>query len=164
MSIQFYDPKQFGEFSNYYRSPITINNTVYPTTEHYYQAHKFLGPDCTQKSIEYAKLIVSQSTPNKAKILVCQKIKGGPYKWLKDLNDIIRSNSDINIRSDWEQVKDNVMRTAVMYKFSIHGNLKDLLLSTGDSILVEHTTTTNGDSYWGDGGDGTGQNTLGDGN
>ena len=33
-----------------------------------------------------------------------------------------------------------------------------LLLSTGDAKLVEHTEN---DSYWGDGGDGSGRNMLG---
>ncbi|MAZ56127.1 MAG: swarming motility protein YbiA, partial [Flavobacteriales bacterium] len=37
---------------------------------------------------------------------------------------------------------------------------KKYLLSTGDRELVEHTTR---DSFWGDGGDGTGANQLGKG-
>lgn len=159
MSIQFYDPKkEYGQFSNYYDSPITINNIKYSTTEHYYQALKFLGNDQTSRSVEYAQLILSQSTPNKAKILACQKVKGSRYKWLISLNDLIRQYSDVNIRSDWEIMKDNVMRTAVMYKFQQHANLKELLLSTDDNNIYEYIIR---DSYWGDGGDGSGQNMLG---
>ena len=62
------------------------------------------------------------------------------------------------LRRDWESVKDNVMREAVMAKFSQHPDLAGLLLATGTARLVEHTQN---DSYWGDGGDGRGQNKLG---
>ena len=37
-------------------------------------------------------------------------------------------------------------------------DLKTILLGTGDAVLVEHTEK---DSYWGDGGDGSGKNRLG---
>lgn len=62
------------------------------------------------------------------------------------------------IRRDWESAKDNVMRKAVLAKFSQHDELKQLLLSTGDAKLIEHTEN---DDYWGDGGDGKGKNKLG---
>jgi ribA/ribD-fused uncharacterized protein len=50
------------------------------------------------------------------------------------------------------------MRTAVRAKFNQHDNLRELLFSTGDAKLVEHTER---DDYWGDGGDGQGKNMLG---
>lgn len=50
------------------------------------------------------------------------------------------------------------MKEALTAKFSQYESLKELLLSTNDSILIEHT---NNDSYWGDGGNGTGKNMLG---
>jgi N-glycosidase YbiA len=43
-------------------------------------------------------------------------------------------------------------------KVTQHEEMKNLLLSTGTARLVEHTTN---DSYWGDGGDGSGRNMLG---
>ncbi len=55
-------------------------------------------------------------------------------------------------------MKDNIMREAVMAKFSQHEDLKSLLLSTGDAHIIEHTEN---DAYWGDGGDGSGKNMLG---
>ena len=62
------------------------------------------------------------------------------------------------LRRDWESAKGNVMRVALMAKFTQHPELKRLLLETGDAKLIEHTTN---DSYWGDGGDGSGRKMLG---
>jgi N-glycosidase YbiA len=50
------------------------------------------------------------------------------------------------------------MRKAVLAKFTQHPQLQQLLLSTGDTMIVEHTGN---DDYWGDGGDGRGKNMLG---
>jgi ribA/ribD-fused uncharacterized protein len=50
------------------------------------------------------------------------------------------------------------MRKAVLAKFTQHEDLRAILLGTGDAVLIEHTEK---DSYWGDGGDGSGQNRLG---
>ena len=49
------------------------------------------------------------------------------------------------------------MYVALYAKFTQHERLRKLLLETGDRKLVEHTCQ---DSYWGDGGDGSGQNRL----
>ena len=66
------------------------------------------------------------------------------------------------MRKDWDEVKDDVMRKAVWAKFTQHETPKRVLLSTGDSILVEHTKN---DAYWADGSNGpeigTGKNMLG---
>ncbi len=158
--IHFYGEKgPFAGFSNFYPSPIVIDGYRWPTVEHYFQAQKFISPQGTTspRSIEYAALIASQNTPGKAKILAGQKTAGG-YQWRQELNKIINSYTDVKIRPDWESVKDNVMRKAVFNKFLQNPNLWALLNSTGDRYLAEHTTR---DSYWGDGGTGTGKNRLG---
>lgn len=66
---------------------------------------------------------------------------------------------DLPFRPDWNAVKDEVMMTALRAKFTQHPELHELLLSTGDAVLIEHTKN---DSYWADGGDGTGRNRLGE--
>jgi ribA/ribD-fused uncharacterized protein len=63
------------------------------------------------------------------------------------------------LRADWEVVKDDVMRAALRAKFTQHPQLQSLLLATGDADLVEHTRN---DTYWADGGDGSGRNRLGE--
>ena len=62
------------------------------------------------------------------------------------------------LRRDWEIIKDDVMREALYAKFTQHPDLTEKILSTGDLKLIEHTKN---DRYWGDGGDGTGLNRLG---
>ena len=62
------------------------------------------------------------------------------------------------LRPDWEMIKDQVMYIAVKAKFTQHIELSNLLISTGNTYIVEHTQN---DSYWADGGDGSGKNMLG---
>lgn len=65
----------------------------------------------------------------------------------------------VKLRDDWETVKEEIMMTALRTKFLTYDKLKQLLLSTGDKMLVEHTTN---DTYWADGGgNGKGLNRLG---
>ena len=131
-TIKFYSVNdEYGEFSNFARYPININGKVWLTTEHYFQAMKFASK-ADQEEIRKAK------TP-----MVAAK-KG------RDRKKTLKRN--------WESIKDNIMREALVAKFSKHEDLKALLISTGDSRLVEHTEN---DSYWGDGGDGSGKNMLG---
>ena len=53
----------------------------------------------------------------------------------------------VELRSDWEQVKDDIMRKVVCAKFTQNEDLKQMLLETGDAILEEGNTWH--DKYWG---------------
>lgn len=64
----------------------------------------------------------------------------------------------IELRSDWEQVKDDIMYQLVRYKFRHSNKLKFLLLKTENELLVEENSW--GDTYWGKC-KGKGQNKLG---
>ena len=121
----------FGEFSNFAPFPIRLKDREWPTTEHYFQAQKFAGT-ADEEAIRLAP------SPGKSARMGRDRTKP--------------------LRTDWERVKDDVMREAVGAKFEQHPTLIDLLLSTGDALIVEHTAN---DSYWGDGGDGSGKNMLG---
>jgi hypothetical protein len=65
---------------------------------------------------------------------------------------------DITPGADWESIKIALMTNAVRAKFTQHKQMREILLSTGTATIVEHTTN---DSYWGDGGNGSGKNMLG---
>ena len=61
-------------------------------------------------------------------------------------------------RKDWEGVKIDIMRKALLAKFIQHDDLRKKLKDTGKRLLVERSPY---DKFWGDGGDGSGQNWLG---
>jgi ribA/ribD-fused uncharacterized protein len=131
-TINFYKIKDpFGEFSNFALFPIKLDNKVWATTEHYFQAQKFKDENIKEK-------IRAAKKPSIAAKLGRDRSKP--------------------LRKDWESIKNNVMKKAVKAKFTQHITLKNLLLSTKNAKLVEHTVN---DSYWGDGGDGSGKNMLG---
>ena len=134
MPILFYGARnQWGVFSNFYLAEIKIGGKRYPSSEHYFQSQKFVTTDP-----RYAEEIRQAATPGDAARL------GRDRKY--------------PLRRDWESVKDNVMRIALRAKFTGYPALQDLLLSTGEEQLIEHTER---DSYWADGGDGSGKNMLG---
>jgi len=54
--------------------------------------------------------------------------------------------------------KDEVMLRALRAKAEQHEEFREVLLSTDQAVIIEHTEN---DSYWGDGGDGSGKNRLG---
>jgi ribA/ribD-fused uncharacterized protein len=64
----------------------------------------------------------------------------------------------ITLRSDWDEVKDDIMWEVLQAKFDQHEDLRKDLLLTGDAHLEEGNTW--GDRYWGTM-DGTGKNMLG---
>ena len=54
----------------------------------------------------------------------------------------------VNLRPDWEDVKEDIMYEVVKAKFEQNEDLKKLLLSTDDKVLIEGTTPWH-DNYWG---------------
>jgi ribA/ribD-fused uncharacterized protein len=130
--IKFYHQnKPYGFFSNFSEHPIHLKGKIWPTSEHYFQAQKFTDT-LHEEEVRLA------SSPMEA----------------------ARIGRDRNhpLRPDWEEVKEDIMRQALLAKFTQHPDLKVKLLATGSAEIIEHTTN---DSYWGDGGDGTGKNRLG---
>jgi predicted NAD-dependent protein-ADP-ribosyltransferase YbiA (DUF1768 family) len=176
--INFYDPKDpYGEFSNFYgidkdkSFKLVIDGQPWRSTEHYYQSQKFRGNQASQASLKYADYVAQTNTAGKSAMLARQNLKkmgqyGKNMVFLPKphppilIKDLIEQSlkEGVTIRPDWEQVKDDVMLKALAEKFVQNPKLAQLLLSTGQRTLVEHTTR---DSYWGDGGDGSGKNMLG---
>ena len=132
------DPIQFnragddyGWLSNSAPYPITLDGFMWHTAEHYFQAQKFYD-EAVKRTIRKTRLA----------------------------NDVLKiaSNPKLRVRRDWDEVKIESMFTAVRAKFTQIPDLNMLLLGTGDAELIAHTAD---DSYWGDGGDGSGKNNLG---
>lgn len=70
-----------------------------------------------------------------------------------------RKGRRVQLRADWEQVKDGIMYQIVKAKFTQNKDLAIKLLATGDSYLEE--TNTWNDIYWGVC-NGRGKNRLGE--
>ena len=117
--------------SNFYPAGFKLDGKWWPTSEHYFQAMKFLDQ-------ESQDLVRIQPSPGHAAKL--------------------GRSRDMPLRKDWESVKDNVMRKAIEAKFTQHEDLKQELLATGDAKLIEDSLV---DWYWGRGADHKGKNMLG---
>jgi N-glycosidase YbiA len=130
--IHFYRVSdEYGCFSNFSPHPIVLKDRTWPTSEHYFQAQKFAG------------------APDE------EEVRRAPSPMVAARMGRSRKRP---LRADWESVKDEVMHEAVLAKFTQHADLRAILLGTGAAELVEHTEN---DRYWGDGGDGGGENRLG---
>jgi ribA/ribD-fused uncharacterized protein len=66
-------------------------------------------------------------------------------------------------KNHWRSRNLAVMREVVTAKFTQNRDLQELLLATGEAYLVEHIPgkRRHKDTFWGDGGNGEGQNWLG---
>ncbi|MBW4632584.1 MAG: DUF1768 domain-containing protein [Iphinoe sp. HA4291-MV1] len=135
MTIYFYKVWQpYGCFSNFSPHGIIMQDIYWSTVEHYYQAQKFVGTSDAM----IIPLIHNAKTPELAAALG---------------RDCTRQ-----IRLDWEEVKTQVMREAVLKKFLTHADIREILLTTGNKLIVENSPT---DYFWGCGVDETGHNHLG---
>jgi N-glycosidase YbiA len=121
----------FGCFSNFSAHPIFVDGQSWKTGEHYFQAQKFASPEARYH-------IRKAETPMRAAQL--------------------GRDRDNPLRTDWDAIKDDVMGSVVRLKVEQHADVREALTSTGGSPIVEHTAN---DSYWADGGDGSGRNMLG---
>ena len=130
--ILFYKTTEpYGAFSNFSPHPVELKGRRWPTSEHYFQAQKFAGTD-------HEEVV---------------RLAGSPMVAAR-----LGRSRECPLRPDWDEVKDSIMLEVLRAKFAQHAELRSLLLSTDDAQLVEHTSN---DHYWADGGDGTGQNRLG---
>ncbi len=131
-TILFYNENELnGYLSNYYLVPIAVDGIVYRSSEHYYQSQKTEDPD-------FAKRIRDAETCDEAKNL--------------------GNSEECVVRSDWKTYRNMAMMRILIEKFSQNEDLRQMLLSTGDAVLVENSTH---DYYWGRGADGSGFNMLG---
>lgn len=133
MPVYFYSVQEnpYGCFTNFSRHGFELDGEWWITSEHYFQAQKFAGT-------ANFDLIRKLSTPREA------------FDTAHQLHS--------KVRSDWKQIRVDVMRKAVKRKFEFNPDIRAVLLATGDALLVEDSPT---DDFWGRGKDGKGQNMLG---
>ncbi|HGU0381441.1 TPA: N-glycosidase YbiA, partial [Shigella flexneri 2a] len=89
--INFYSTSDdYGDFSNFAARPIKVDGNTWPTSEHYFQAQKFLDE-------KYREEIRRVSSP-----MVAARMG---------------RNRSKPLRKNWESVKEQVMRKALRAKF-----------------------------------------------
>jgi ribA/ribD-fused uncharacterized protein len=131
-TLDFYREEDlYGEFSNFSGFPVFVDGEWWSTSEHYYQAQKFLSEEL-RDWVQFAPTPMEAANRGR--------------------------NPDYPMRDDWDDVKDSYMEKALFDKYTRHEVLTELLRSTGDSHIFEHTTN---DCYWADCGDRSGKNHLG---
>lgn len=131
--IRFYETnKPYGCFSNFADFVVEIDGLIWPTSEHYFQAMKFTD-------VAYRETI--RSAPKAFEAARLGRDRSQP------------------VQDDWNEAREAVMRKALKAKFEQHDDLRAILVSTNGALIVEHTAN---DAYWGNGGDGSGRNRLGE--
>ncbi len=103
--------------SNFYWISITIDDIIYPTAEHAFQAAKVLNKE--------EKLRIATGTSAH----IAKSI-----------------GRTVELRKDWENIKDSIMKNILTIKFK-NEELKTKLLETEDNILIEGNYWH--DNYWG---------------
>lgn len=140
------DRAEFGFLSHFHPAVITLDGLEWPSVEHYYQAQKSQDP-------RYVAAIRAAVHPSEAKRLAASpdtRGRAGRNSWF-------RANGRAP-RSDWIEIKRDVMRIADFAKFSQNAELQRLLLLTDDAEIVEDSPR---DAFWGIGPNGRGENWAG---
>ena len=131
-TIYFYaETDAYFEFSNFYLRCVIIDGIEWLSTEHFYQAQKFLA------------------ALDRERIRNCRSAAEAFY---------LGQNLTTARVGNWDSIKVAVMRKALQQKFKQHADLKQVLLATGAAVIKEKSLV---DSFWGIGADGNGNNMLG---
>jgi ribA/ribD-fused uncharacterized protein len=132
--LKFYRTYKYSNtfgFTNYSQHTVHIEGIgTFPTAEAAFQAHKNL------EDKSYIQNQLKSNSPTVSKYL----------------------GNKVKVRSDWEEIKLEIMENIVKLKFEQHEDIRENLLSSGLRPIVEHTKD---DSFWGDGEDGEGKNMMG---
>eukprot|EP01087_Luapelamoeba_hula_P024958 TRINITY_DN9681_c0_g1_i3.p1 TRINITY_DN9681_c0_g1~~TRINITY_DN9681_c0_g1_i3.p1 ORF type:complete len:349 (+),score=54.87 TRINITY_DN9681_c0_g1_i3:210-1256(+) len=124
-----YRAGKYACFHSMSMNPFDLDDHTWSSAEHYFQAQKFVGQPLFD---------AIRKAPDSLKA--------------RKLGEM-----DTPFRTDWDDIKGEVMYKAVYAKFSQNPDIQELLLSTGIVPIIERST----DDYWADGGDGYGQNQMG---
>jgi ribA/ribD-fused uncharacterized protein len=116
--------------SNFSTHPVTTDLGTFPTSEAAFQAYK----DPTNE--EYVQKQMNSKTPVYSKHI----------------------GRRCNLRDDWIEKRDEIMKNVIMLKFEQNEDILINLMNTGLRPIIENSRM---DSYWGCGENGVGHNKLG---
>lgn len=129
--IGFYE-REYYIFSNFSSFAIEWKGCIYMTSEHVYQSEKFQDEKLKEE-------IRNQRSADAAFRLA--------QEYRKD-----------HIRSDWDEVKVNIMNDIIREKVRQHPYIRKKLLDSGERELIEDSPK---DAFWGWGPNKDGKNMLG---
>lgn len=110
--------KEYMFLSNFYECPFLYEGILFRNAEACFHSQKVLA---VNERLKFKDLTASESK---------------------------KLGRRVDLRSDWEDIKDDIMYSIVMAKFKQNESLKNKLLSTGEKFLLEGTTGWH-DNYWG---------------
>ncbi|KEG08107.1 putative GTP cyclohydrolase II [Trypanosoma grayi] len=133
--VRFHDVHDtpYGAFSPLSPHPIVVRHKQYPSLHHYFLTERFRGSPLEEALQSASSVWELDRLVKEAERIGCQ-------------------------REDWNRVKVDVMLLGNYMKFKQNDGVRNMLLDTGDKLIVDHTPA---DDFWGDRGDGTGRNLLG---
>jgi len=109
---------KYGFLSNFAPSHIIYGGLDWPTAEHLFQGCKTVDPEIRRK-------VAKAESPAKAK----------------------RMGRQVELRTNWEEIKEQIMYRTVWLKFVQNEGRAALLIQTGDQTIVEGNTWH--DNIWG---------------
>jgi ribA/ribD-fused uncharacterized protein len=131
-NFYFYDIfGYYGCFSNYYLINFELDGYIWKSSEHYFQAQKFINT-------EYFEMIRQTNTAKEAAK--------------------IGRNRDLPIIKNWDNIRISIMKKALLAKFQQNIFIQQKLLETNDMNLIENAPR---DYFWACGLDRTGENQFG---
>ena len=122
---------EWSWLSNFFLSPMILQEKDYPTVEHWFQSQKFTTPELQEK----IRLCSSAAQAKK-----------------------LGRTRDSTFKSNWDAIKEEILFEGLKAKFTQNSVLRGLLLKTDSEELIEHSPW---DSYWGSGRLGKGKNRMG---
>jgi ribA/ribD-fused uncharacterized protein len=125
---------EYRFLSNFYESIIIINNKVYKSVEHWYQASKADN----ETLHEYIRNL---PTPGNTKGVWKKKFVMIPIEGIKEQKPI-----QVRKRKDFNNINIDIMRQGINLKFEIL-SLRKLLNQTKGKMLIEGNTWH--DNFWG---------------
>lgn len=129
--VAFYGEKGNFVLGNFYLEPVTYQGITFRCAEAAFQAAKCTNPNDRNQ-----------------------------FSYLDGDNAFKLGRSLTTVRSDWHQVKRQIMKEILIEKFKA-SSLQSALISTGNAYIIEHNLRKGRDTFWSDDFDGTGQNELG---
>ncbi|KIO17882.1 hypothetical protein M407DRAFT_84531 [Tulasnella calospora MUT 4182] len=134
--LLFYEEtERYYEFTNFAPYSVTYRDKEYPTSEHLFQARKFLDH----------------------RPLLAEHIRKGNDRPRFAFIEARRFAPET--RPDWKEKSIEIMEEILELKFTQHNKLRRMLLDTGERLLIENAGKH--DDFWGNGADGKGRNELG---